>query len=274
MNKTSLKEIIDDILLLVRNNNISESEDLSRSQIAAWVNHYRRMLWKKHLDELKAQEKSGIDILDLIDGEFIILKETGPHLLETVESNDEGRKTFTKRTVDYTQMVQETDEDGNPVVDENGDPVMKEEIITKGEFENIFANKWTSICAVHDEAGENIQYIDHIRRHYQYFRKYTFGEMTAYYQDDKHIYVQGLQDQDQLKYIYVLAIYEVPEDDADEDDDAEDEDDVQIPTWMVPDIKKLMFQNELAVMLNRPSDDSNNATLASVKPHGPQDDEE
>ena len=31
---------------------------------------------------------------------------------------------------------------------------------------------------------------------------------------------------------------------------------------------------KLAFMLNRPSDDSNNATLASVKPHGPQDDEE
>jgi hypothetical protein len=31
MNKTSLKEIIDDLLLLVRNNNVSESEDFSRS---------------------------------------------------------------------------------------------------------------------------------------------------------------------------------------------------------------------------------------------------
>jgi len=51
--KTSLREIIDDILLLVRNNNISESEDLSRAHIAAWIDHYRRMLWKKHLDELK-----------------------------------------------------------------------------------------------------------------------------------------------------------------------------------------------------------------------------
>ena len=240
MNKTSLKEIIDDILLLVRNNNISESEDLSRQQIGAWVNHYRRMLWKRHLDELKQQEKVN-DILDLIDGEYLVLKETGPHELEPVESGDPNRSTFTKRT--------------------------------KDTFENIFANKWTSICAVHDEAGENIQYTNHIKRHYQYFRKYTFGEMTAYYMDDKHVYVQGLQDQDQLQYIYVLAIYEVQDDDE-EDDEAEDEEDVKIPTWMIPDIKKLIFQNELAVMLNRPSDDSNNATLASVKPHGPQDDEE
>lgn len=240
--RTSLKEIIDDILLLVRNNNISESEDLSRSQIAAWIDHYRRMLWKKHLDELKEQEKRGVDIIDLVDGEFILMKETGPHKLEEVPSGDPNRPTFTKRTEDT--------------------------------FENIYSNKWTSILAVHDEAGENIQYINHIRRHYQYFRKYTFGEMTSYFLDDKHIYVQGLQDQDELQYIYVLAIYEVPEDDANEEEvEDPDEDDVQIPTWMIPDIKKLIFNNELALMLNRPSDDSNNATLDGIKPDGPKEDE-
>lgn len=239
MNKTSLKEIIDDILLLVRNNNISESEDLSRAQIAAWVNHYRRMLWKKRLDELKDKTKM-LDLLDFVDGEFLTLKEVGPLELEDVPSNDEDRNSFTKRTVD--------------------------------EIDGLFANLASSITAIRDESGENIQYMNTIRRHYQYFRRYTFGELTAYFNGDKHVYIQGLQDQNELKYIYITAIYESNEDD--DDSDVEDEDDVQIPTWMIPDIKKLIFQNELAVMLNRPSDDSNNATLASVKPHGPQDDEE
>ena len=240
--KTSLREIIDDILLLARNSNISESEDFSRSHIAAWVDHYRRKLWKDHLDRLKEQEKAGAALEDLVDGEFILLKETGPHKLKKVPSGDPDRDTFTK--------------------------------VTEDTFENIFGNKWTSILAVHDEAGENIQYVNHIRRHYQYWRKYTFGEMTAYYMDDKHIYVQGLQDQDELEYIYVLAIYEVPEDDAD-DEDAEDpdEDDVQIPTWMVPDIKNLIMKNELAFMLNRPSDDDNNSTLDGIKPDGPKEDD-
>jgi len=98
--------------------------------------------------------------------------------------------------------------------------------------------------------------------------------MTAYYMDDKHIYVQGLQDQGLLKYIYVYAAYEVPEDDAnDEEVEDPDEDDIQIPTWMVPDIKKLIFNNELALMLNRPSDDTNNSTLDGIKPDGPKEDE-
>jgi len=98
--------------------------------------------------------------------------------------------------------------------------------------------------------------------------------MTAYYMDDKHIYVQGLQDQDQLQYIWVLAVYEKPEDDSDEEEDEDpDEDDIKIPTWMVPDIKKLIMNNELSFMLNRPSDDTNNATLDGIKPHGPKEDE-
>jgi hypothetical protein len=42
MAKISLKEIIDDIFLLVRNNYISESEDLSREQIHLWVKTYRK----------------------------------------------------------------------------------------------------------------------------------------------------------------------------------------------------------------------------------------
>ena len=123
--------------------------------------------------------------------------------------------------------------------------------------------------------GENIQYMNHVRRHYAYWRKYTFGEMTAYYKNDGHVYIQGLVDQGQLEYVYVLYLKEIPcEIEDGEDPDSPDEDDVMIPGWMVPPIKELIMKNELAFMLNRPSDDSNNATLASVKPHGPQDDEE
>ena len=33
------------------------------------------------------------------------------------------------------------------------------------------------------------------------------------------------------------------------------------------------MNNELAFMLNRPSDDSNNATLDGIKPDGPREDE-
>jgi hypothetical protein len=112
--------------------------------------------------------------------------------------------------------------------------------------------------------------MDHVRRHYNYWRKYTFGELTAHYKDDGHIYIQGFVDRDELKYIYVLYMLEVKDNTEDgEDEDSPDEDEVMIPAWMVPPIKERIMKNELQFMLNRPSDDSNNATLASVKPHGP-----
>jgi hypothetical protein len=42
----TLNEIVDNILLIARNNNISESNHLSRAQIEKWVISYRAMLIK------------------------------------------------------------------------------------------------------------------------------------------------------------------------------------------------------------------------------------
>lgn len=47
----TLNSIIDDILLIVRNNNISESEDLSRAQIEQWVHQYRAQLIKQDISK-------------------------------------------------------------------------------------------------------------------------------------------------------------------------------------------------------------------------------
>lgn len=243
MAKISLRDITDDILLLVRNNNISESEDLSREQIHVWIKAYRHQIWKEEKDRKELLNKqSQLRFEEWADDEFFKVVEVGPLKLTEVTSEDEI-PTFTK--------------------------------VTEEALDNVYEKDWRSILAVHDQSGENIQYMNHIRRHYNYWRKYTFGELTAYYKDDEdggRIYIQGLVDQNNLKYIYVLYLKEVDEDS--EDDNDIDEEDIQISAWMVPGIKERIIKNELSFMLNRPSDDSNNATIASVKPHGPQDDEE
>ena len=51
MTFNSLNTIIDDILLIVRDNNISESENLSRIQIEQWIHQYRAYLIKQDLDK-------------------------------------------------------------------------------------------------------------------------------------------------------------------------------------------------------------------------------
>lgn len=235
MTYITLKSLVDDILLLVRNNNISESEDLSREQIRLWIKSYKQQLIKQRIDQQKDKGDDDDDIEDLIDD--IYIKEKGPLELEDVPSLDKVPM-FTKRTIEKLEGVYNDDE--------------------------------ASILALHDQAGENIQYMNHIRRHYNYFRKYTGSELTADYKDG-HIYIRGIRGIKTLKYIWVLAAYE---EDDDNFDNAASENDVKIPSWMVPFIKNGILKNELSFMLNRPSDDSNNSTLTSVKPHGPQDDEE
>ena len=59
MAEISLKTLTDDILLMVRNNNISESEDFSRAHIHAWIKQYAARLWKEELDKRKDMRKSG-----------------------------------------------------------------------------------------------------------------------------------------------------------------------------------------------------------------------
>lgn len=234
MTYISLREFIDDILLIVRNNNISESEDLSRHQIATWIRAYKQMILKDRLDKQKESASNEDEIDDYLDNIFI--RETGPLELEDVKSYDDN-PIFTRRT--------------------------------KEKLQNIYDDNDDSILAVHDQNGCIIQYMDHGRRHYHSFRRYTNKELTAYY-DDGYIYIEGTQDNNVLKYIWVKAIYEdLPEDTDDED--STDEDEIKIPAWLVPPIKNNILKNELSFMLNRPSDDSNNATLASVKPAGPQD---
>jgi len=122
MIKISLREIVDDILLIVRNNNISESEDFSRGSIIAWVKAYKSKLHKDRMDQLKEQAKQGLILPeDMVDDYFITRKETGPMELEEVPS-DSDIPTFTRRTVD--------------------------------KLENVFNNDERSILAVHDQNGE------------------------------------------------------------------------------------------------------------------------
>lgn len=225
MKMFSLKTLIDDILLIIRNNNISESEDFSRAQIAAWIMAYKALLTKKKQD--KDKEDSNDDNPD-----DSLQQTIGPLELEDVESLDD--------TCLHRKRV---------------------------KVPSLLGDSADNIISVCDQEGCVIQFMHEKRRHYHYHRRYTFGDMTCWFEDG-YIYVEGLVDLGNLKYITVTGVF------SDDDEDGKDEEDVNIPGWMIPDIKKMIMDNELKFMLNRPSDDSNNSTLASVKPHGPQDQEE
>lgn len=219
----SLRTLIDDILLMIRNNNISESEDFSRAQIRAWIMQYKALLIKQahDKDEEIAEDED-------VDDTFVSTK--GPIELEEVESFDNNHL-FTRRT--------------------------------KEELPQLFDKSPRSIISVTDQSGCVIQQMPQERRHYQWFRRYTYSELTYFYENNR-IYIQGNNDCDKLKYIFVTGIWN-------DDSDNTYEEDIDIPGWMVPQIKQLIIKNELSFMLRLPSDDTNNATLQGIKPHGPQD---
>ena len=222
MNVFSLRTIIDDIMLIVRNNNISESEDLSRDQIRAWVMAYKAALAKRAQDK---DEDLGYD-----EGEDSLQSTIGPLELQDESSLDDC--SHVKRTVNkLPQLVNEEDR---------------------------------NILSVTDVHGCIIQQMQTGRKHFHKFRRYTFGEPTFTYSDG-YIYIDGIGIEP-LQRIYVSGNFLG-------DDESKDEDEVLIPGWMIPEMKQQIMKNELSFMLNRPSDDDNNSTLSSVKPHGPQDQE-
>jgi hypothetical protein len=47
----TLSNLIDDVMLEARNNNIAESEKLSRRQIELWIKSYRAMLIKEKINK-------------------------------------------------------------------------------------------------------------------------------------------------------------------------------------------------------------------------------
>ena len=63
MKTFSARTLIDDILLIVRNNNISESEDMSRDQILSWIMQYKAYLSKKEDDKVDHLNLQMIQIL-------------------------------------------------------------------------------------------------------------------------------------------------------------------------------------------------------------------
>lgn len=225
MNAFSLRTIIDDILLLVRNNNISESEDLSRMQIAAWVLAYKKALLKDRKDK----EKGSMNDVEEDTSMQEMLETKGPLKLIFEESLDKNNL-FKRRT--------------------------------KDKIPSILDNDKANIISVQDQNGCVIQYMSELRKHYHTFRKYTKDELTYHYENG-YIYIHGKDDYGMLKNIFVTGIFS---EDIDLDDSDVDEDDIKIPGWMIPDIKKMIMQNELAFMLQRISDDDNNSTLDGIKP--------
>lgn len=219
----SLNALIDDILLIIRNNNISESEDLSRAQIEQWIHQYRAQL-------IKQDESKGYDL----DPSY--MQTLSPLELEKVSISEMDDYPIDDLTLCPELFVYKT----------------IEKIPKPLDFH--YGMGFVSVTDLHDCT---IQKMSKNRRHYHWFRR-TGKEYTYYYLPD-YIYVQGM---DALRYIRVIGIFEDPTVAGLDPDEK-----YPIPADKIGPLKQLIFDNELRFMLNRPSDDKNNASLSGLKPN-------
>lgn len=148
----TLNAIIDDILLLVRNNNISESEDLSRAQIEQWIHQYRAQLIKQDLNKKHDVNPSYTQTFDLE------LQKDPINLVDDESSLNKLRGFI------------------YPTIDDIPKP--------------LDLHFGTGIIRVTDLHDCTIQLMSPSRRHYQWLRR-TSKEYTYYYKPNK-IYVQGV----------------------------------------------------------------------------------
>lgn len=167
----TLNTLIDDILLLVRNNNISESEDLSRAQIEQWIHHYRAQLIKQDQSKGYEIDPSYMQTLSPLELEKISIN--------TIDNYDVEDDTLSPNLFYYKTI---------------------EKVPKPLDFH--FGDGFISVTDLHDCT---IQKMSKNRRHFHWLRR-TGKEYTYYYLPD-YIYVQGL---DGLRYIKVVGVFEDP----------------------------------------------------------------
>ena len=202
----SLNAIIDDILLIYRDNEISESENLSRIQIEQWIHQYRALLIKQDID--KGRE---------INPDYV--QTFGPLHISKVSNYTGG----------YNYI---SDEELPKFID---------------------LHFGSGLVAVKDMDGNLIQVGTETKAKYQTSRKYTCNDYIAYLKNNR-LYILGPE---HLEYVKIEGILEDPT----QAGDCFDRDDTPypVPANMIPTIRDMILRKELNVMLQMPTDNTNNS---------------
>lgn len=203
----SLNSIVQDILLIYRDNEISESENISRIQVEQWIHQYRAYLIKQDLDKGREVNPSYVQTI-------------GPLHISKVS----------KCTNEYDYI---SDEELPKFID---------------------LHFGSGLLAVKDLNGNLIQVGTETKAKYQTSRKYTCSDYIAYIKNN-HLYLSGPE---HLEYVKIEGILEDPT----QAGDCFDRDDTPypVPANMIPTIKQMIFERELNIMSQMPSDDTNNST--------------
>jgi len=73
VNFNSLNSLIEDIMLEVRNNNIAESENLSKATVEQWIIQYRTVLIKQDIDKGRTINPMYVQTINMLPFNFVLL---------------------------------------------------------------------------------------------------------------------------------------------------------------------------------------------------------
>lgn len=205
----TLDEITDNILQIARNNNVAESEHLSRRQIQLWVHYYRAFMIKQWIDKERELENLDEMFIQTIQPIHLDKVETVPGKLLYIGDRE------------LPKLIQ-------------------------------FNNR-VGVISVKDMYGNLIQIGNQTKSKLQRYRKATCDDYIAWVKGNR-IYVEG--DSNKLEYISVDVIAEDPTSLVDcWSPDME----YPIPASMIPTIIDMILRRELQVMVQMPSDTTNNS---------------
>lgn len=229
INFTSLNSICNDILHLVRNYNIAQSENISIRQIESWVHQYRSLLIKQDLDKGKYPNPDYIQEI--------------PYLKLIKSDASEGR------AVSY-----------------NGKYLYRTELqIPKG----IDLNYMSGIMFVGSLDGKEISLIPRSRASYQKYKKYTGRDTISwlknqylYIQSDEALSAISIRIIAEIptEIDNMINSMTVPK-------EYKTSDKYPIPINMLGTLKDMIFRNEFNFSINQFTDESNDNsnTMTTVK---------
>lgn len=218
----SINSIVDDIIRIVRNSNISASENISRAQVESWIHQYRAKL--------------------------------------LVEAMNAGYYP----SAEFTQLI--------PAIEMVQVDFAEDSKLVTSVYRFRSSIKIPKVVSLHygdgivwlgDLLGNEIQLIPESRASLHKHKKWSKNSTVAYF-NNGYLYINTCN---LLDYIRLQGVFEVPSDLQSVDNpltgDAcyDPNDTYPVPAHFIPIIKQMIFERELGILVDSPTDitnDSNN----------------
>ena len=222
----TLDNLIDDIISEARNNNVSESESITRIQIEQWIHQYRALLIKQDIDKGRYTNPS------YIQSENVEVFHKGFDVNSNISINKSGTEnsiTTIPKTIDLH-----------------------------------FKPGITGVYRIDSVSGVNnefeIQLVPNSNSVWRKYKKYSGKESSVSIIDDvliyRHYYKNTSEPDTSTSFnMIVRGIFEDPS----KVSTFKSSDVYPIPANMIPTLKQLIFEKEFKVTLSFPSDDKNNS---------------